>query len=94
MNNCKTIIQNREWTRRELSKLGFISTNSMANFVFAKHEKIDGSFLYEELKRRGILVRHFSNPKIARYNRITIGTITQMQALIDTIKTIVEECNI
>ena len=91
MNNCKTIVDNREWTVRELQKLGFDVLPSKANFVFAKNDKIDGEKLYLELKNRGILVRHFTKPSICQYNRITIGTLQQMQALIDTISLIIEE---
>ncbi len=91
MNNCKTIIENREWTVKELTKLGFEVLPSKANFVFAKSDKIDGEKLYLELKNRGILVRHFTKEKICQYNRITIGTIEQMQKLIETITLILEE---
>ncbi len=91
MNNCKTIIDNREWTVSELQKLGFEVLPSKANFVFAKSDKIDGEKLYLELKNRGILVRHFTKPAICQYNRITIGTLEQMQKLIETITLILEE---
>lgn len=91
MNNCKTICNNREWTVEELKKLGFEVLPSKANFVFAKSDKIDGEKLYLELKNRGILVRHFTKDTICQYNRITIGTIEQMQKLIETITLILEE---
>ena len=91
MNNCKTIIKNREWTVNELQKLGFEVLPSKANFVFAKSDKIDGEKLYHKLKERGILVRHFTKEKICQYNRITIGTAEQMQKLIETITLILEE---
>lgn len=90
MNNCKTIINNREWTVNELEKLGFEVLKSKTNFVFARCEKIDGERLYLELKNRGILVRHFKKPEICQYNRITIGTIEQMQKLIEAIALILE----
>ena len=90
-NNCKTIIENREWVKKELISLGFSVTDSKTNFVFAKTEKIDGKKLYLALKDKGILVRHFDKDKIKEYNRITIGTIEQMQALIDAVKCILKE---
>ncbi|MBE5755005.1 MAG: histidinol-phosphate transaminase [Clostridiales bacterium] len=89
--NCRTIIENREWVKGELNKLGFSVTDSKTNFVFAKTDKIDGKKLYLALKDRGVLVRHFDKDKIKEYNRITIGTIKQMQVLINTIKSILEE---
>ena len=91
MNNCKTIIDNREWTVAALEELGFEVLPSKANFVFAKNDKIDGEKLYLELKNRGILIRHFTKDAICQYNRITIGTVEQMKKLIDTISLILEE---
>lgn len=89
--NCRTIIENREYTELELKKLGFLMTDSGSNFVFAKHPEFDGKKLYQKLKENGILVRHFDKPIISDYNRITIGTKNQMQKLIETIKAILEE---
>ncbi len=93
MDNCKTIIKNREWTAEELKNLGFTVTDSRANFLFAKSDKIGGKELYLALRERGILVRHFDNPIITDYNRITVGTFEQMKTLIEAIKNILEKGN-
>ena len=85
---CADIMQNRTWTSEQLETLGFTVLPSRTNFLFAKTDKMDGGELYTALKQRGILVRHFSNPKIHQYNRITIGTKAQMERFIDTIKQI------
>lgn len=88
---CKTIIENREFTKKELSSLGFTMTDSSANFVFVRHPSLDGEIYYQKLREKGILVRHFSKEKIAQYNRITIGTRAEMEALIAATKEILEE---
>lgn len=89
--NVKKIIENREYTVKELEKLGFVLTNSKTNFIFAKSSKIDGQKLYEKLKEKGILVRHFNKEKIKDYNRITIGSIEEMKAFVTAVKQILEE---
>lgn len=85
------IIKTREWTERQLEKLGFEFTKSMANFIFAKTDKISGEKLYLKLKEKGVLVRHFNKERIKEYNRITIGSPEQMQILIQKIKEVLEE---
>lgn len=91
MDNCKIIIENREFTEKALRELGFDVIPSKANFVFAKSDKISGEELYKKLKSKGILVRHFTKERIKEYNRITIGTREQMDALICAIKEIFKE---
>ena len=88
MENCETIRQNREWTAGELKKLGFHLTDSSANFIFAESERMDGALLYEKLKKKGILIRHFAKERIKNYNRITIGTIEEMRALVEAMEQI------
>ncbi len=90
MDNCKKIIQNREFTEAELTKLGFEVITSKANFLFAKSNKISGKKLYSTLKEKGILIRHFGKERIKDYIRITIGTKEQMETLIKTLKEILE----
>lgn len=93
MENCKRIIDTREKTSRELRKMGFDVIESKANFIFARCAGIDGFQLYSKLKKKGILIRHFSSPKINQYNRITIGTPEQMEAFINAVKEILNDEN-
>ena len=71
--------------------MGYTLTDSKANFIFAKSPKISGKDVYEELKNKGILIRHFSLDKIADYNRITIGNDEQADALLTALKEIENE---
>ena len=89
--NCQTVMDNRAYTVAELTKLGFSVLPSAANFVFAKNPAIDGKELYLRLKEAGILVRYFDKPRLREYNRITIGSREQMDALLAAIKQILEE---
>ena len=91
MANCRTITENRAYTTEALRAMGFEVLPSLTNFVFAKTDKISGEALYLELKRRGILVRHFGKAEITDYNRITIGTKEQMEAFIATVSDILRE---
>ena len=89
--NCKKIELAREKTATELASLGFTVIPSRANFLFAKHPAIGGKQLYLTLKDRGILIRHFDKPRIADYNRITVGTEEQMETLLCAIREILNE---
>ena len=91
MENCKKIIANREYTTKELEALGFYVIPSKANFIFAKSDKIGGEELYLKLKDSGILVRHFTKEKIKDFNRITIGSKSEMEAFVKAVKQILEE---
>jgi histidinol-phosphate aminotransferase len=87
--NCKKIIKTREYTASALKELGFLVLPSLANFIFAKSPEIGGEALYLALKEKGILVRHFTAERIKDFNRITIGTETEMQALVAAVKEII-----
>ena len=89
--NCRTIIENRQYTITMLSQMGFDVLPSAANFVFATCPKIGGKELYLRLKEKGILVRHFDKSRLTKYNRITIGSREQMDALLTAIQEILEE---
>ena len=87
---CADIIATRTWTTRQLTALGFEVLPSSANFVFARHPGTDGALLYRKLKERGILVRHFKDPRICSFIRISIGTPEQMQTFLETLRSIVQ----
>ncbi len=82
---CEAVAATREQTAKDLAGLGFEVLPSKANFLFARHPALPGKTLYQELKKRGILVRHFDWPRIDAFNRITIGTPEQMEQLLETI---------
>ena len=80
--NCEKIKAIRACTISGLRKLGFTVTDSKANFILAKSDRMGGKELYLTLKDRGILVRHFETDRLRDYNRITIGSMEQMETLI------------
>ena len=89
--NCNEIIRVRKWTECELKKLGFTFTDSKANFIFARHETADGKNLYLKLKEKGVLIRHFDTKELCEYNRITVGSESQMKIFIEKTKECLEE---
>ena len=89
--NCKTIMENRAFTTQALREMGFTALESATNFVLAGNPAIGGGELYRSLKEMGILVRFFDTPRLNPYVRITIGTRQQMEALLEAVKTILEE---
>ena len=89
--NCETIKANRRYLRNALSEMGFRVLPSSTNFLFARHPDIKGIDLYNELKKRKILVRHFDGERIRAYNRIAIGTREQVDKLIEEIAAILKD---
>ena len=91
MNNCKIVMENREYTRTRLMELGFKVILSSANFLFAESPDVSGEELYLALKSRGVLVRHFTKEKIKNFNRITIGTREEMDVFLKNTEEILKE---
>ena len=84
-------MDNREYTTAALRELGFTVLDSKANFVFATTPAMRGADLYAALKQNGILVRHFDNPRISDFVRISIGTREQMQTLVAVVEKLLTE---
>ena len=89
--NARRIAETRERTARSLRDLGFSVPASSANFLFVRREGLDGALLYRKLKERGILIRHFSDPRIAQYNRVTVGTAEEMETFLAAVKDVMRE---
>lgn len=90
-NNCKAIVFDRQEVDDELSKRGFIVLPSKTNFLFVSSWEISGKELYEALKEKGILVRHFDRPDIENWIRVTIGTHNQMKKFVAAVDAILKE---
>ncbi|MBQ2015559.1 MAG: histidinol-phosphate transaminase [Clostridia bacterium] len=90
-NSCQAIQFNRRYTSRALAALGFEILPSSANFLFVRSDRIGGEELYRKLKEKGVLIRHFSDPKISDWNRVTIGTKVQMDIFLAKVEEIFVE---
>lgn len=85
----KKIIKTREIVVKKLKEMGFWVLDSKANFIFISHPKIKAEKLFTELRKRGILVRHFSKNRIDNFIRISIGEIEDMERFIYEINDII-----
>jgi len=82
------VIEGREQLTLGLVRLGFEVLPSSANFVFARHPAYAGSALAAALRERGVLIRHFSAPRISDFLRITVGTEGQLDQLFSALSDI------
>ena len=85
---CKTVIATREKLVGELKALGFEVLPSAANFIFARHPRHDAQESALALRQRSIIVRHFKQPRIEQFLRITVGTDEQCAALVAALREI------
>lgn len=83
------VIHTRTKLVDQLKLLGFETLPSTANFIFTRHPKHAGGKLYQLLRERGIIVRHFKLPRIEEFLRITIGTDEQCNELVLALKEII-----
>jgi len=79
------VINAREFLTKQLEAIGFDVLPSKANFVFARHPRHDAAELAAALREAGILVRHFSAPRISQFLRITVGTRDECARLCHTL---------
>lgn len=83
---CNKVIATRDYTVRELEKLGYQVLPSQANFVFAAPPAGNAAEVAQYLRDHKILVRYFNKPRINQFLRITIGTDEQMEKMIEVLQ--------
>jgi histidinol-phosphate aminotransferase len=86
----KKIIETRNRIVHEIKQFGFEIIPSAANFIFIRHQKITGEKLFQALREKGILVRHFNKERIENYLRISIGTDEEMKVFVKTCQEIIQ----
>ena len=79
------VIKMRTALAEDLKKRGFYVPESESNFLFVSPPDGDGRTLFEELRKRAVIVRYFSAPATAAYLRITIGNPEENARLIAAI---------
>jgi len=84
----QAVISTRAQLTAELQEMGFEVMPSAANFVFTRHPQRDAGQLAAQLRERSIIVRHFKQPRIDQFLRITVGTDRECAALISALREI------
>ncbi len=84
------VIETREWTKKQLTRLGFSFGDSKTNFIFAAHTMCPAEELFHALREANILVRYWNKPRINQYLRISIGTQEEMEALVSFLEKYLE----
>lgn len=72
----------RDEFEEALEEMGFGVIHTTTNFSFFRCPDVPAAVLCKEMKRRGILVRHYDMVRIQNYLRITIGTEEEMQRVL------------
>ena len=85
------IMHSRDRLTAGLQGQGFEVLPSSANFVFARHPHRNGADLHASLRAQGVLVRHFTAPRIVDYLRISIGTDTECETLLAAMASILAD---
>ncbi|MDE2427441.1 MAG: histidinol-phosphate transaminase [Burkholderiales bacterium] len=78
---CQAVIASRTQLASDLQTLGFEVLPSASNFIFVRHANMDAVDIAQQLRTRGIIVRHFKQARITQFLRISIGTDAECAAL-------------
>jgi len=88
--NIKKIRFERTRLTEGLRNIGFSVPNSEANFILATRTGKPGAeSLYKNLKKKGVLIRYFSHPRLRNSLRITIGTTEQNNRLLAALRAVI-----
>jgi histidinol-phosphate aminotransferase len=83
------LLTTRARLEKELAGLGFTVTPSQANFVWARRQDRPVKPIFEELKRRNILVRYMVYDGYGDGLRVTVGSDQEIDRLLGELRTIV-----
>lgn len=87
--NVRRIQKSRKKLTSGLKKLGFQVYPSQANFVLTRRAGQNLRGMYEELKRRKVLVRYFAQPGLEDCLRITVGLPDEVKTLLSEMAVII-----
>jgi histidinol-phosphate aminotransferase len=89
LTNRIRILATRARLEQSMKKLGFDVVPSQANFLWCSRHDQPVKPLYEELKRRMILVRYMNYPGYGDGLRISVGTDAEIDRLVEELKQLV-----
>lgn len=74
----------RDESYRRLTEAGITVLPSATNFLFVRAAE-DAAPIQQALREEGILVRHFSAPRLKAWLRVTVGTTEDMRTVTDAL---------
>ncbi|MGB0865281.1 MAG: histidinol-phosphate transaminase [Granulosicoccaceae bacterium] len=89
---CQKTVANREKLAADLGSLGFTCLPSAANFLFAKHSAVSAVDIALNLRKKNVLVRHFSSGRTSEFLRISIGSEEQCELLLKALADALSSC--
>jgi histidinol-phosphate aminotransferase len=84
--NFRRVIASRDRVTRELTGLGWEVLPSQTNFILTRPPGPPAQQWLERLREKKILVRWFGTPGLDAYLRITIGSESEMDTLLKTVR--------
>ena len=84
-----TVCEVRDRMTAGLRAMGFEVLPSQTNFVFTQHNTLPGKKIFNTLRERDILVRRWDRPRIENWLRISVGTLAQVEKLLEVVQEMV-----
>ena len=86
---CERVTPSRTASQgAELARLGFAVTPSQANFVWCRRQDRPVKTVFEELKKRNILVRYMAYDGYGDGLRVSVGTDAEVDRLLRELEAI------
>ncbi|KAL0327219.1 UNVERIFIED_CONTAM: Histidinol-phosphate aminotransferase, chloroplastic [Sesamum angustifolium] len=84
------LVQERERLFKLLKEVPFlIRIQSYSNFILCEVTSgVDAKKLKEDLAKKGVMIRHYSNKELAGYVRVSVGKPEHTDALMESLKTL------
>ena len=86
--NAAKVKKTRTRVTKELAKRGWDVLPSESNFLFARPAHRPASELFDALRKMNIFVRYFKGPRTGDRLRITIGTDSEMDTLLNALSSL------
>lgn len=84
------VIQSRDRCREALLAAGIQVLPSATNFLFVRGDETDAAPVQRALREEGILVRHFTAPRLKAWLRVTVGTAEDMEMVTEALIRLVQ----
>ncbi len=87
----RKVIAARDQCRERLTAAGIDVLPSATNFLFIRADEEDASAVQLALRQEGILVRHFSAPRLRPWLRVTVGTAQDMERVTEALVRLIKK---